>query len=41
MNKNVFTLDNADRRGFINQNVILEYVTEEEIFELVFGFQPE
>lgn len=41
MNNNVFTIDTTDRRGFINQNIILEYVTEEEIFELVFGFQPE
>jgi len=41
MNKNVFTVDDIDRGGFINQNIILEYITEEEIFELVFGFQPE
>ena len=40
MNKkyNVYTSD--DRRGFINQNTILEYVSQEEIFELVFGYQP-
>lgn len=40
MNYNVFQSDNVDRRGFINQNTILEYVTQEEIFELVFGFKP-
>lgn len=32
--------DNIGKRGFIDKNKILEYVTEEQIFELVFGFQP-
>lgn len=41
MNYNVFQSDTIDRRGFINQNTILEYVTQEEIFELVFGYKPE
>ena len=27
-------------RGFINKKKILEYVSEEQIFELVFGFEP-
>lgn len=27
-------------KGFINKNDILKYVTEEDIFELVFGFKP-
>ena len=39
MNKyNTFASD--DRRGFINQKKILEYVSQEEIFELVFGYKP-
>ena len=28
------------KRGFIDKNEILKYVSEEQIFELVFGFQP-
>ena len=32
--------DNVERNGFINKNEILGYVSEEEIFELVFGFKP-
>lgn len=40
MKYNVFQSDNIDRRGFINQNTILEYVTQEEVFELVFGYKP-
>jgi 5S rRNA maturation endonuclease (ribonuclease M5) len=31
---------NNDKRGFINQKKILEYVSQEEIFELVFGYKP-
>ena len=30
-----------DRKGFIDKSKILEYVTEEEIFNLVFGYLPE
>ena len=33
--------DNIEERGFISKDRILEYVSEQEIFELVFGFQPE
>lgn len=33
--------DNLEERGYINKEKILEYVTEKEIYELVFGFQPE
>lgn len=33
--------DNIERRGFIDKDDILSYVTEEQIFEMVFGFQPE
>lgn len=34
--------DNIKRaeKGFIDKNEILKYVTEEDIFELVFGFKP-
>lgn len=32
--------DNIEERGFINKSKLLEYVTEEDIFELVFGFKP-
>lgn len=40
MKYNIYASDNVDKRGFINQNTILEYVSQEEIFELVFGFKP-
>lgn len=40
MKYNIYASDNVDKRGFINQNKILEYVSQEEIFELVFGFRP-
>lgn len=40
MKYNIYASDNVDKRGFINQNVILEYVSQEEIFELVFKFRP-
>lgn len=33
--------DKLERRGFINKNKILEYVSEKEVFALVFGFEPE
>lgn len=33
--------DNIERRGFINKDDILSYITEEQIFELVFGFLPQ
>lgn len=32
--------DNIERRGFINKDEILKYVSEEDIFELVFKFKP-
>lgn len=34
------TTDKLEVKGFINKDDILKYVTEEQIFELVFGFQP-
>lgn len=40
-NYNVFNSDDLDRRGFIDRNVILDYVSQEEIFQLVFGYLPE
>ena len=40
MNYNQFESDSQDRRGFINQDSILACVTQEEIFELVFSYQP-
>lgn len=36
-----YSSDNIDRRGFIDKAKILKYVSEKEIYELVFGFQPE
>jgi len=36
-----YSSDNLDRRGFIDKNKILKYVSEKQIYELVFGFQPE
>lgn len=33
--------DNIQSKGFIDQNEILRYVSEEEVFSLVFGFEPE
>lgn len=35
------TTDDIVDSGFISKNKILEYVTEADIFELVFGFKPE
>jgi len=32
--------DNIEKRGFIDKDKILKYVSEEDIFELVFGFKP-
>ena len=29
------------KRGFIDKKIILEFVSQEEIFSLVFGFLPE
>lgn len=40
MNKKYNVYTSEDRRGYINQNTILEYVSQEEVFELVFGYQP-
>ena len=34
------TEDKVDERGFINKDRILKYVSEEDIFELVFGYKP-
>jgi hypothetical protein len=36
-----YTSDNVERSGFISKDLILEYVPERDIFELVFGFKPE
>lgn len=41
MDYNNHVSDNLDRRGFINKEIILEYVTQEQVFELVLGFIPE
>lgn len=35
-----YSSDKLDRRGFIDKKLILESVTQEEIFKLVFGFLP-
>lgn len=35
-----FESDKLDRRGFISKELILDYLTQEQIFELVFGFIP-
>lgn len=40
MNYSNFSSDELDRRGFIQPENILKYVSEEEIFGLVFGFLP-
>jgi len=32
--------DNIEKKGFIDKNDILKYVSEEDVFELVFGFKP-
>lgn len=32
--------DNVEKVGFIDKDIILKYVSEEDIFELVFGFKP-
>lgn len=34
------TTDDIIESGFINKDKILEYVTQEDIFQLVFGFKP-
>ncbi len=36
-----YSSDNLDRRGFIDKKIILDLVTQEQIFSLVFGFLPE
>ena len=36
-----YTSDNIESKGFIDQNSILKYVSQEEIFSLVFGFLPQ
>ena len=44
MNENLIfnsTSDEPPRSGFIDKNEILKYVTEEDIYELVFGYKPE
>lgn len=41
MENNIFTNDNLNKRGFIDQKLILDYVSQEEIFQLVFGYLPE
>ena len=40
---NVYVSDEREgnRKGFISQQEILEYVSEEEIFELVFGYNQQ
>jgi len=40
MKHNLYEDDSQDRTGFISQEAILAYITQEEIFELVFGYQP-
>lgn len=35
-----YTSDKIESKGFIDQMQILKYVSEEEIFSLVFGFKP-
>lgn len=36
-----YSSDNLDKRGFIDKKIILDLVTQEQIFSLVFGFIPE
>lgn len=36
-----YSSDNVDRKGFIDKDKILKYVSEKQVYELVFGFQPE
>lgn len=36
-----YSSDNLDKRGFIDKKIILDLVTQEQIFSLVFGFLPE
>jgi 5S rRNA maturation endonuclease (ribonuclease M5) len=36
-----YSSDNVERKGFISKDKILKYVSEKQIYELVFGFQPE
>lgn len=36
-----YTDDKFESKGFIDQNRILQYVSEEEIYSLVFGFEPQ
>ena len=35
-----YTSDNKGEKGFIDKDKILQYVSEEDIFQLVFGFKP-
>jgi len=41
MNTHQYSSDNLHRRGYICKESILEVVSQEEIFQLVFGFLPE
>ena len=36
----IFNYSEDEKRGFIDKDDILKYVSEEDIFELVFGFKP-
>lgn len=36
----IFNYSENEKRGFIDKDDILKYVSEEDIFELVFGFKP-
>lgn len=37
---NIFEDSNLDVKGYISKDIILEHVSEEKIFSLVFGFEP-
>lgn len=41
-NQNIFSVntDKSEVKGFISKKKLLEYVTEEDIFQLVLGFKP-
>lgn len=38
---NIFNDNGITKRGYISKNNLLKYVSEKDIFELVFGFKPE
>lgn len=38
---NIFNDNNITKRGYINKDDLLKYVSEKDIFKLVFGFKPE